>query len=66
MPDGIKAIGQDTYMYSDIETVETPNTLIDIGERIFEGCKNLKTIYCRAKAKPEKWHDNWNSRVRKY
>ena len=44
VPETVTAIGDHAFMYSDIESIELPNTLVSIGYCAFSHCANLKSI----------------------
>lgn len=44
VPEGVIAIGDHAFMYSDMESIELPSTLTSIGYCSFSDCKNLKRL----------------------
>lgn len=61
IPESVREIGE--YAFSGctaLGSVTIPVGVVKIGERAFGACCDF-VAYCRDKAKPEGWHDLWNS-----
>ena len=59
---GLKEIERWAFSSTKIRKIVIPDSVERIGEFVFGDCDNLKIIYCVAKAKPDGWDDNWNSK----
>ena len=44
VPEGVMAIGNHAFMFSNMESIELPSTLTSIGYCSFSDCKNLKRL----------------------
>lgn len=62
IPDTVTYISSNSFNRCDsLTTVTIPKSVESIGVNAFSKCENLKTIYCEAKKKPIRWHQDFNT-----
>ncbi len=59
LPDSITFIGTEAFKFSGLTSIVIPDSVLLIEKEAFSVCRNLKTIYCKAKRKPFRWNRHW-------
>jgi hypothetical protein len=58
IPDSVEEIGNECFLGTEIKNVFIPLSVKKLGKKVFS--QETKKIYCEAKSKPERWHENWD------
>lgn len=60
--DGLPVIGigrQAFYDHDEITLIDIPNSVTNVGRKVFADCNELKRIRCDQLAKPDSWPNDW-------
>lgn len=60
LPTCLKSIENSAFSDWAGTSIIIPENVKNVGNYIFNNCKNLKRIYCEALSKPFGWDDDWN------